>query len=69
MQRNWDLPKVNSRFLEMFEYSEPTTRARLLASSTKESSKWLQVIPSSQLGLLLDNNAARLAVGFRLVVR
>jgi hypothetical protein len=50
----------------MFEYSGPVTRARLLASSTKESSKWLQVVPSSQLGLLLDNNSARIAVGLRL---
>jgi len=66
VQRNWDLPRINSKFCELFESSEPTTRARLLASSTKESSKWLQVVPSSQLGLLLDNNAARIAVGLRL---
>jgi len=50
----------------MFDSSEPTACARLLASSTKESSKWLQVVPSSQLGLLLDNNTARIAVGLRL---
>ena len=50
----------------MLDSSEPIVRARLLASSTKESSKWLQVVPSSQLGLLLDNNAARIAVGLRL---
>src|ERR1700704_2377336 len=66
VQRNWDLPRINSKFCELFESSEPTTRARLLASSTKESSKWLLVVPSSQLGLLLDNNAARIAVGLRL---
>ena len=50
----------------MFESSESIARARLLASSTKESSKWLQVVPSSQLGLLLGNNAARIAIGLRL---
>ena len=50
----------------MLDSSEPIVRARLLASSTKESSKWLQVVPSSQLGLLLDNNTARIAVGLRL---
>jgi len=66
VQRNWDLPLVNSKFSGMFESSESVDRARLLASSTKESSKWLQVVPSSQLGLLLDNNAARIAVGLRL---
>jgi len=50
----------------MLDSSEPIVRARLLESSTKESSKWLQVVPSSQLGLLLDNNFARIAVGLRL---
>lgn len=66
IQRNLDLPRVRSVFCEIFESSERTTRARLLASSTNESSKWLQVVPSSQSGLLLDNNAARIAVGLRL---
>jgi len=58
--------KIKSKFCKMLDSSEPTVRARLLASSTKESSKWLQVVPSSQLGLLLDNNTARIAVGLRL---
>lgn len=66
VQKHWDLPLIEYKFREMFDSSEPVTRARLLASSTKESSKWLQVVPSSQLGLLLDNNAARIAVGLRL---
>ena len=50
----------------MFDSSEPITRARLLATSAKESSKWLQVVPSSNTGLLLDKNSARIAVGLRL---
>jgi len=66
VQKNWDLPRIKDKFCGMLDSSEPITRARLLASSTKESSKWLQVVPSSQLGLLLDNNAARIAVGLRL---
>ena len=65
-QRNWDIPKIKNQFNQMFESGDLKTRARLLASSTKESSKWLQVVPSSQLGLLLDNNTARIAVGLRL---
>jgi len=65
-QRNWDIPRINSKFSGMFDSSEPVTRARLLASSTNESSKWLQVVPSSNTGLLLDNNSARIAVGLRL---
>lgn len=66
VQKNWDIPRIKSKFCGMFDFSEPVARARLLASSTKESSKWLQVVPSSQLGLLLDNNTARIAVGLRL---
>jgi len=66
VQKNWDLPRIMDKFCDMLDSSEPVTRARLLASSTKESSKWLQVVPSSQLGLLLDNNTARIAVGLRL---
>lgn len=41
-------------------------RARLLASSSIELSKWLQVVPSLKMGLLLDNVSARIAVGLRL---
>jgi len=66
IQKKWDLIGVRKVFDELLATPEPVDRARLLASSTKESSKWLQVIPSSQLGLLLDNNAARIAVGLRL---
>jgi len=66
IQKKWDLVGVQKVFDKLFTSSEPIDRARLLASSTKESSKWLQVIPSSQLGLLLDNNAARIAVALRL---
>lgn len=66
IQKKWDLIGVQKRFDDLMATSEPVDRARLLASCTKESSKWLQVIPSSQLGLLLDNNAARIAVALRL---
>lgn len=66
VQNKWDLVGVRKVFDELLASCEPVDRARLLASSTKESSKWLQVIPSSQLGLLLDNNAARIAVALRL---
>ena len=66
VQSKWDLIGVRKIFDELLTSSSPVDRARLLASSTKESSKWLQVIPSSKLGLLLDNNAARIAVALRL---
>lgn len=54
----------------MLHSSEPISRAKLLATSTKEYSKWLQIVSSSKLGLLLDNNAAiitvDLSLGFQL---
>lgn len=66
IQKKWDQIGMRKLYDELLASSDPVNRARLLASSTKESSKWLQVIPSSKLGLLLDNNAARIAVALRL---
>jgi hypothetical protein len=65
-QRSWDEIRSKSIFDELLSSSGPTDRARLLASSTKSSSKWLQAVPSQQLGLLLDNDSARVAVALRL---
>lgn len=58
--------RTNHIHNELLSSSEPRDRARLLASSTKTSSKWLQAVPSHQLGLLLDNDSARIAVALRL---
>ena len=65
-QRSWDEIRSKSIFDELLSSSGPTDRARLLASSTKSSSKWLQAVPSPQLGLLLDNDSTRVAVALRL---
>lgn len=53
-------------FEELSETSDLIDRARLLASLNNEFSKWLHVVPSSQLGLLLDNKSARIAIALRL---
>ena len=45
---------------------DPTTRARLLAVATKESGAWLNALPVASLGLCLDNEVVRVAVGFHL---
>lgn len=66
LQKTWDTLRVKSVHNELLSSSEPTDRARILASSTKQSSKWLQAVPSQQLGLLLDNDTARIAVALRL---
>lgn len=51
---------------DIFDLSESVAHARLFAPYNKESSKWLQTVPSMQLGLLLDFNVVRIAVGLRL---
>ena len=66
VQNAWDALRVKSIHIELLSSSCPTDRARILASSTKHSSKWLQAVPSQHLGLLLDNDAARIAVALRL---
>jgi len=65
-QSSWDLLRVNQIHDELLSSSGLSNRARLLASSTKTSSKWLQAVPSHQLGLFLDNDSARIAVALRL---
>lgn len=65
-QSAWDILKVNQIYGELLSSSGISDRARLLASSTKTSSKWLQAVPSPKLGLLLDNDSARIAVALRL---
>ena len=47
--------------------NEPDTRSRahLLAATTKESGAWLNVLPVSSLGLRMDDESIRAAVGLR----
>ena len=45
---------------------DATTTARLLAASTSESGAWLNALPISSLGLRMDNNTIRVAVGITL---
>ena len=65
-QRNWDdaVCKVVAEQLRVG--GDERTVARLLASCAPESGAWLKAVPCASLGLHLDNNALRIAVGLRL---
>lgn len=52
-QRSWDTLIVKTIYDELLASCGPTERTRILASSTKTSSKWLQAVPSPQLGNLV----------------
>ena len=52
----------------MEEARDDVNRARLLASATKESGAWLHALPIASLGLRMDDDTIRIAVGLRLGV-
>ena len=69
LQWSWDSPRVTSAYKKLLETApDAPTRARLLAACTKESGAWLQALPVSSLGLRMDKEVVRVAMGLRLGV-
>ena len=68
VQRNWDEEVSRVAALRLREGVDETSLARLQASCAPHSGIWLNAIPSAALGLNLDNNMIRVAVGLRLGV-
>jgi ubiquitin C-terminal hydrolase len=71
-QKSWDQPlltKSFNKFLDSAEFNTNTEKARLKAVCCKESGAWLNAIPSSSIGTLMDNETFRIAIGLRLGLR
>jgi hypothetical protein len=66
-QKAWDTSKTASLAEGLLENALGSrARARLLASRAKDSGAWLNVLPISSLGLRMDDDTIRVAVGLRL---
>ena len=66
-QKAWDVPRIISTYDMLLEASPNlNTRTRLLTVATRESVVWLNVLLVSSLGLHMDNDVIRVAVGLRL---
>ena len=66
-QKAWDAHRVSATADTLLKQApNAVTCFRLLAASAKESGAWLNALPISSLGLWMDNNTVRVAVGLRL---
>jgi hypothetical protein len=67
LQKTWEIPYFNLAKQEiLFTLDRKEDQARFHAASQKESGSWLNALPSSPLGTLLDNDSFRISIAIRL---
>ena len=64
-QRMWDMPGLEKKWKNLVGMADQTSKARLLAASVRESGLWLNALPSSAVGTLMDPESFRVAVALR----
>ena len=68
-QKSWDAPVVNAIFERLLESApDERSQARLRVAHRRESGAWLNALPLSAIGLRLDGDTIRVAMGLRLGV-
>ena len=66
-QRLWDAQRIAVSMESLLEKaSDSLSRARLLSTTNPESGAWLNALPVPSLGLCLEDETIRIAVGLRL---
>ena len=64
-QKAWYLPIVERNWENMLRVVDQVSSARLLATAQRESGAWLNALPVSTLGTLLDSQSFRVAIALR----
>ena len=67
LQKSWDSPIIDASYEALLmNASDNYSKARLRAATAPHAGDWLKAIPAASLGLRLENESMRIAVGLRL---
>ncbi|XP_074042889.1 uncharacterized protein [Leptinotarsa decemlineata] len=67
LQQTWDSPLIRNALNNLLDLAKsPIDKARIKAVWSKHAGAWLDALPVTSLGTLLDNESFRVAVGLRL---
>ena len=64
-QKAWDLPIVKRNWENMLRVADQESRVRLLATEQKDRGAWLNALPVSSHGTLLDSESFRVVIALR----